>query len=67
MWFFSELVEKSLVNFKGKVSQIVKAISFAFNDFNFVINPFQFSGMDRVLTMVKDAITMAFKHFYKTV
>lgn len=67
MWFFSELVEKSLVNFKRKVSQIVKAISFTFNDFNFVINPFQFTGMDGILTMVKDAITMAFKHFYKTV
>ena len=67
MWFFSKLVEKSLVNFKGKVSQIVKTISFTFNDLNLVINPFQFSSMNGIVTMIKDAIAMAFKHFYKAV
>ena len=67
MWFFSELVEESLVNFKCKVSQVMKTIGFTFNDFYFVIHPFQFASMDWILTMVKDAITMAFKHFYEAV
>ena len=65
--FFSNLVEESLVNFQLKISQVMKAVGFTFNDFDFVINPFQFTGMDRVFTMVQNAIAMAFKHFYKAV
>ena len=45
----------------------MKAVGFTFNDFNFVINPFQFTGMDGIVTMVQDAITMAFKHFDKAI
>jgi len=45
----------------------MKAVGFAFNDLNFVIHPFQFTGMDGVFTMVQDAITMAFKHFHEAV
>ena len=45
----------------------MKAVGFTFNDFYFVINPFQFTGMDRVFTMVQNAIAMAFKHFCKAV
>lgn len=45
----------------------MKSIGFAFNDFNSVINPFQFTGMDGKVTMIKDAITVAFKHFHKTI
>jgi len=63
--FFSNLVEESLVNFQCKISQIMKAVGSTFNDFDFIINPFQFAGMDGILTMVQDAITMAFKHFRK--
>jgi len=43
----------------------MKAVGSTFNDFDFIINPFQFAGMDGILTMVQDAITMAFKHFRK--
>lgn len=67
MRFFSELVEESLVNFQLKISQVMKAISFTFNDLDFVINPFQFTGMDGIFTMVQDAIAMAFKHCYEAV
>ncbi len=66
-WFFSNLVEEGLVNFQGKISQIMKAVGFTFNDFDFVVNPFQFAGMDGVFTMVQDAIAMSFKHFYEAV
>jgi hypothetical protein len=45
----------------------MKAVGFTFNDFDFVINPLQFTGMDGIFTMVQDAIAMAFKHFYKAV
>ena len=45
----------------------MKAVGFTFNDFDFIINPFQFTGMDGILTMVQNAIAMAFKHFYEAV
>jgi len=45
----------------------MKAVGFTFNDFDFVINPLQFTGMDGILTMVQDAIAMAFKHFCEAV
>ena len=67
MGFFSNLVEESLVNFQLKISQVMKAVGFTLNDLDFVIHPFQFSGMDGIFTMVQDAIAMAFKHFYKAV
>jgi len=67
IWCFSNLVEESLVNFQLKISQVMKAVGFTFNDFDFVINPLQFTGMDGIFTMVQDAIAMAFKHFYEAV
>jgi len=45
----------------------MKAVGFTFNDLDFVINPFQFTGMDGIFTMVQDAIAMAFKHFREAV
>jgi hypothetical protein len=45
----------------------MKAVGFTFNDFDFVINPLQFTGMDWIFTMVQDAIAMAFKHFNEAV
>jgi len=50
--FFSELVVASLVDFQGKIAQIVKAIGFAFDDFDLVVDPFQFAGVDGVITVV---------------
>jgi len=45
----------------------MKTIGFTLNDFDFVVNPFQLTGMDRILTMFQDVIAMAFKHFYEAV
>jgi hypothetical protein len=45
----------------------MKAVGFTFNDFDFVINPLQFTGMDWIFTMVQDAIAMTFKHFYEAI
>jgi hypothetical protein len=39
------------------------AISFAFNDFDFVVDSFNFSGMDRMVTMVENPIPIAAKGF----
>jgi len=48
----SESVVASLENFQGKVAQVVKAVSFSFNDFDLVIDPFQKAGMDGVIAVV---------------
>jgi len=45
----------------------VEPISFTLYDFFFIINPFKFSVMDRVLAMVQDAIAISLKHFDKGV
>lgn len=45
----------------------MKAVGFTFDDFNFIVNPFQLTSMDGIFTMINDAITVAFKHFYKTI
>jgi len=45
----------------------MRTISLAFNEFDFVIHPFQSASMDGILTMVHDAIAMAFKHVCKSV
>lgn len=37
------------------------AISFAFNDLDFVIDPFQCSGMDGVVTVIKNSIAITAK------
>ena len=50
--FFSESVVASLEYFKGKVSQVVKAVCFSFDDFDLVVDPFQFTCVDGVVTMV---------------
>jgi hypothetical protein len=63
IWFFSHLVVESLVDFKSKVSQIMEAVSFTFNDLDFVIHSFQFTVMDRVIAVVKDTISVSFQHF----
>jgi hypothetical protein len=35
-----------MVNYQLKILQVMKAVGFTFNDFDFVINPLQFTGMD---------------------
>jgi len=50
--FFSDLVVASLVDLQRKVTQIVRAIGLAFDDFDSVVDPFQLSGVDGVITVV---------------
>ena len=45
----------------------MKVVGFTFNDFDFAINPLQFTGMDWIFTMVQDAIAMTFKHLYEAI
>jgi len=50
--FFSGSVVESLVNFQCKVAQVMKAVGLAFDDFDLVVHPFQFTGVDGVVTVV---------------
>jgi len=36
----------------------MESIGFAFNDFNFVIDPFQLTGVDGVIAVVDDTVTI---------
>ena len=44
----------------------MEPISFSFNDFDFVVNPFDFASMNGVVAMIDDAVTVAIKHLGKT-
>jgi len=52
LWFFSNLVVESLIDFQRKVAQIMVPIGFAFDNFNFIVYPFQLSSMDGIFTMI---------------
>ncbi len=60
IWFFSQLVEESLIDFQRKVSQVMISVGFTFDDFDFVIHPFQLSGVDRIITVIEDAVSISF-------
>ena len=62
LWFFSQLVVESVIDFQRKVAQIVKSVCFTFDDFDFVIHTFQLSGVDRIITMIEDAVSISFQH-----
>ena len=44
----------------------MKAISFSLDNFDLVINSFDFASVDRVVAVVDDTIAMAFKHIGKS-
>ena len=67
MWFFYELVEESVIYFKCKLSSVIKNIGFPFNDLKFVIDPFQFTVRDGIITMVQDTIAILFEHLSEAV
>jgi 8-oxo-dGTP pyrophosphatase MutT (NUDIX family) len=58
----SRLVDKSLNDLQRKVSQIMVAIGFAFDNFDFVIYAFQDSGMDGIVAMVENPVPITAKH-----
>jgi len=67
MRFFSDLVVASLKDFQGKVTQIMKAVGLALDDFDLVVHPFQLAGVDGVVTVVQDAVAMTIEHLSKFV
>ena len=44
----------------------MESISFSLDDFDLVVHPFDFAGMDGVITVVNNTVTMAFKPIGKT-
>jgi hypothetical protein len=50
--FFFESVEANLKDFQGKITQVMKAIRFSFDDFDRVVDPLEFTGVDGVGTVV---------------
>ena len=59
LWFFSQLVGESLIYFQRKVAQVMESISFTFNDFYLVIDPFKFAGMNGVIAVVNDTVAIS--------
>jgi hypothetical protein len=55
------------VNFESEVSHVIKSVDFTFNEFDFVIHPFLYPSTEGILTLVQDAIAMAFKHVCEAV
>jgi len=45
----------------------MEPVGFPFNNLYFVIDPFQFTGMNRVVTMIDNTITISLQHFYKCI
>ena len=41
----------------------MEPVSLTFDNFDFVIHPFQFTVMDMVITVAKDTISVSFQHF----
>ena len=40
-------------------------IGFTFNDFDFTVHSFQFTSSDRVITVMKDSVTIFIEHLGK--
>jgi len=43
----------------------MEAIRFTFDDFDFVVNAFDFPGMDGIIAVIDNTVAMTFKHFCK--
>jgi len=43
----------------------MKAVGLSFDDFYFVVYPFNFTGMNLVITMIQDTVSMSFQHSYE--
>ena len=43
------------------------AVSLAFDDLDLVVDPFQFTGVDGVVTMVEDPVAVPLQHLGKLV
>jgi hypothetical protein len=45
-------------DFQGKVTIVVKAIGLALDDFDLVVDAFELAGMDRMVTVIQDAVAI---------
>lgn len=43
----------------------MKAICFSFDDFDLVVNAFNFAGMDRIITVIDNPVAMTLQHVGK--
>lgn len=41
----------------------MEAVCLPFNDFDFIIHPFEFSGMDGKVAVVQNAVSIPVQHF----
>jgi len=66
--FFSHLVArcKGIFNNKREIFFIMKAKGFTLNNFDFIINSLQPTGMNGISAMIDNSIGMSCKHFCKT-
>ena len=62
--FFSDLVGpgEGLIDFESEVALVVVAVSLAFDNLDFVVDPFQFAGVDGVVTVVEDPVAVPLQH-----
>jgi len=65
--FFSDLVVASLIDFQCKVAQVMKAVGLTLDELDLVVHPFQFAGVDGVLTVIEDAVAVTLQHLGKRV
>jgi len=63
--FISRLVGKSLNDLQGEVTEVMEAIGLPFDDFDLVIDPFQLSGMNRIVAVIQDSVPVATQGFGK--
>jgi hypothetical protein len=63
-WFFSDLVGpgEGLIDFESEVALVMVAVSLAFDNLDFVVDPFQFAGVDGVVTVVEDPVAVPLQH-----
>ena len=45
----------------------MESIGFAFNDLYFVIDPFKFSGVNGVITVIEDTVAISLQRFDKSI
>jgi hypothetical protein len=43
----------------------MKSISFSFDNFDLIINPFEFTGMNFIVTVIQDSVAVFCKHICK--
>jgi hypothetical protein len=45
----------------------MKSISFSFDNFDLIINPFEFTGMNFIIAVIQDSVAVFCKHICKRI